>query len=126
MKTDHGSLAYLSLACLVAALGGLLFGFDTAVINGAIVFLKRQFALSDSQTEIGASSLLLGCVSRSGNQGTQPGGDRELVAGPARRGTRETSSGFDFGNEINTRLRRECNFAVARSLSSTIVRGRPM
>jgi sugar porter (SP) family MFS transporter len=40
----------------------LLFGFDTAVINGAIVFLQRQFALSDSQTEIGASSLLLGCV----------------------------------------------------------------
>jgi sugar porter (SP) family MFS transporter len=40
----------------------LLFGFDTAVINGAIVFLKRQFALTDSQTEFGASSLLLGCV----------------------------------------------------------------
>jgi sugar porter (SP) family MFS transporter len=47
---------------MVAALGGLLFGFDTAVINGAIVFIKRQFVLSDSQTEIAASSLLLGCV----------------------------------------------------------------
>jgi sugar porter (SP) family MFS transporter len=40
----------------------LLFGFDTAVINGAIVFIKQQFGLSDSQTEIAASSLLLGCV----------------------------------------------------------------
>src|SRR5262244_4498378 len=47
---------------LVAAIGGLLFGFDTAAINGAIVFIKQQFGLSDSQTEIAASSLLLGCV----------------------------------------------------------------
>src|SRR5438309_6961577 len=47
---------------MVAAIGGLLFGFDTAVINGAIVFIKRQFVLSDAQTEIAASSLLLGCV----------------------------------------------------------------
>ena len=47
---------------MAAAIGGLLFGFDTAVINGAIVFIKQQFALTDSQTEIAASSLLLGCV----------------------------------------------------------------
>jgi sugar porter (SP) family MFS transporter len=47
---------------MAAAIGGLLFGFDTAVINGAIVFIKQQFALSDSQTEIAASSLLVGCV----------------------------------------------------------------
>jgi sugar porter (SP) family MFS transporter len=47
---------------MVAAIGGLLFGFDTAVINGAIVFIKQQFNLSDSQTEIAAGSLLLGCV----------------------------------------------------------------
>ncbi len=59
----HGeSVRYLYLPTAVAAIGGLLFGFDTAVINGAIVFLKKQFALTDSQTEIGASSLLLGCV----------------------------------------------------------------
>jgi sugar porter (SP) family MFS transporter len=52
----------LYLPAAVAAIGGLLFGFDTAVINGAIVFLKRQFAMSDAQTEFSASSLLLGCV----------------------------------------------------------------
>ncbi|HEY6333871.1 MAG TPA: sugar porter family MFS transporter [Blastocatellia bacterium] len=57
-----GSARYIYLPALVAAIGGLLFGFDTAVINGAIVFIKRQFLLSDSQTEIAASSLLLGCV----------------------------------------------------------------
>ena len=62
VRAPNRSPRYLYLAAAVAAIGGLLFGFDTAVINGAIVFLRRQFALTDSQTEIGASSLLLGCV----------------------------------------------------------------
>lgn len=61
-QLQKGSARYLYLPAMVAAIGGLLFGFDTAVINGAIVFIKRQFMLSDSQTEIAASSLLLGCV----------------------------------------------------------------
>ena len=61
-RVRDGSVRYLYLPAAVAAIGGLLFGFDTAVINGAIVFLKRQFALTDAQTEFGASSLLLGCV----------------------------------------------------------------
>ena len=61
-EAQKGSARYLYLPAAVAAIGGLLFGFDTAVINGAIVFLKSQFSLSDSQTEIAASSLLLGCV----------------------------------------------------------------
>jgi sugar porter (SP) family MFS transporter len=58
----QGSARSVYLPAMVAAIGGLLFGFDTAVINGAIVFIKQQFGLSDSQTEIAASSLLLGCV----------------------------------------------------------------
>lgn len=57
-----GSDRYVYLPAMVAAIGGLLFGFDTAVINGAIVFIKQQFLLSDAQTEIAAGSLLLGCV----------------------------------------------------------------
>jgi sugar porter (SP) family MFS transporter len=59
---EKGSARSVYLPAMVAAIGGLLFGFDTAVINGAIVFIKQQFALTDSQTEIAASSLLLGCV----------------------------------------------------------------
>ena len=61
-QARNGSARYLYLPAMVAAIGGLLFGFDTAVINGAIVFIKQQFGLSDSQTEFAASSLLLGCV----------------------------------------------------------------
>src|SRR6266849_4720647 len=61
-QLQKGSGRYIYLPAMVAAIGGLLFGFDTAVINGAIVFIKRQFLLSDAQTEVAASSLLLGCV----------------------------------------------------------------
>ena len=37
------SPGYVYLIAAVAALGGLLFGFDTAIINGALVFLKKDF-----------------------------------------------------------------------------------
>lgn len=62
VQFEEGSARYIYLPAMVAAIGGLLFGFDTAVINGAIVFIKRQFLWSDAQTEIAASGLLLGCV----------------------------------------------------------------
>ncbi len=45
-----------------AALSGLLFGFDTAVINGALIFLKEQLRLTEVQTEAAASALLVGCL----------------------------------------------------------------
>jgi len=54
--------AYVYIIAAVAALSGFLFGYDTAVVNGAILFLRWQFQLSDVQTEIAAGSLLLGCV----------------------------------------------------------------
>ncbi len=46
----------------VAALSGFLFGFDTAIINGAIVFLRRHFRWSEVETEFAAGSLLAGCA----------------------------------------------------------------
>jgi sugar porter (SP) family MFS transporter len=47
---------------LTGALSGLLFGFDTAVINGALLSLRAHFALSEIQVEFAASSLLYGCL----------------------------------------------------------------
>ncbi|MHB8390737.1 MAG: sugar porter family MFS transporter [Acidobacteriaceae bacterium] len=56
------SQSYAWLVCGVAAIAGLLFGFDIAVINGAIVFLRVQFRLTDFETEFAVSSLLIGCI----------------------------------------------------------------
>ncbi|MBG9377336.1 sugar porter family MFS transporter [Panacibacter sp. DH6] len=53
---------YIYKATLVAAVGGLLFGYDTAVIAGAIGFMKTFYNLSDAMTGWVASCALLGCV----------------------------------------------------------------
>jgi sugar porter (SP) family MFS transporter len=52
----------LYLYTFVAALGGLLFGFDTAVINGAIPFFTEHFNLTDAMKGWAVSSALIGCV----------------------------------------------------------------
>lgn len=52
---------YLYRIALTGALAGLLFGFDTAVINGALLSLRIHFALSELEVEFAASSLLYGC-----------------------------------------------------------------
>src|SRR5882724_107522 len=56
------SIRYVVLLATISAISGFLFGFDTAVINGVLLLLSRQFALSDLQTEVAASALLLGCL----------------------------------------------------------------
>jgi len=50
------------LYTLVAAIGGLLYGFDTAVINGALPFFTSHFDLNDVMTGWAVSSALLGCI----------------------------------------------------------------
>ncbi len=57
-----GSRAYLFLLTGVAALGGLLFGYDTAVISGAVGFLQKHFHLSAGLTGWAASSVLVGAM----------------------------------------------------------------
>jgi len=54
---------------LVAALGGLLFGYDTAVISGAIGFLRIHFQLSAAEMGWAASSALVGCIAGAGIAG---------------------------------------------------------
>ncbi|MEN6306964.1 MAG: MFS transporter, partial [Anaerohalosphaeraceae bacterium] len=57
-----GSLFYLSVLCFIAALGGLLFGFDTAVISGTVDSLRAKFNLSSMMEGWVVSSALLGCI----------------------------------------------------------------
>ena len=52
---------YLLLIAVVSALGGLLFGFDTGVINGAQFYLTEHFNLSDALKGWVVGSALLGC-----------------------------------------------------------------
>lgn len=72
-KTASETL-YLLLISSVAALGGLLFGYDTAVISGAIGLLQSHFSLSPVAVGWAASSALAGCVLGTGVAGL--GGDR--------------------------------------------------
>ncbi|NJX14411.1 sugar porter family MFS transporter [Tamlana crocina] len=53
---------YIYIVTITAALGGLLFGYDTAVIAGAIGFLQTKFQLSAAMTGWAASSAIWGCV----------------------------------------------------------------
>lgn len=65
---ENGSRAYLFSIVLVAVLGGLLFGYDTAVISGAEKGLQafflgaKDFVYTDTIHGITSSSALLGCI----------------------------------------------------------------
>jgi sugar porter (SP) family MFS transporter len=60
--TEGVNLRYVIFLGCTAALGGLLFGFDIAIITGAGPFLIRAFSLSDFGLGWAFSSLLFGCV----------------------------------------------------------------
>jgi sugar porter (SP) family MFS transporter len=53
---------YLLGCALIAALGGLLFGFDTAVISGTTGWLKKEFVLTDFMLGFTVASALIGTI----------------------------------------------------------------
>jgi sugar porter (SP) family MFS transporter len=53
---------YLAKSSVVAALGGLLFGFDTVVISGAIGALQLQYSLTDVAKGMTVSTALVGTI----------------------------------------------------------------
>ena len=58
------NLGYIWLISIVAALGGLLFGWDWVVIGGAKPFFERYFQISTNAALIGwaNSCALIGCL----------------------------------------------------------------
>ncbi len=68
MKTQGGTVKrtaltlFASIAVAVAAVGGILFGYDTGVISGAILFITSEFALPPTLEEIATSSVLVGAI----------------------------------------------------------------
>jgi MFS transporter, SP family, arabinose:H+ symporter len=53
---------YIILVSLIAAFGGLLFGFDIAIFSGTIPFIKPYYNLTDAQLGWTGSSLYVGCI----------------------------------------------------------------
>jgi SP family galactose:H+ symporter-like MFS transporter len=82
---------FVYIAASFAALGGLLFGYDTGVISGALIFIKREFGLTTTAEEIVVSSVLLGATIGAivgGNAADRFGRRRVLLA---------TAAIFGFG-----------------------------
>jgi len=50
------------LVVITAAVGGLLFGYDTSVISGAILFVRQEFHFTSIQVELAVSIVLAGAA----------------------------------------------------------------
>lgn len=61
MKTEHNKMLIYIIA-MIAATGGLLFGFDTGVISGAIPFFQKDFGIDNNMIELITSAGLLGAI----------------------------------------------------------------
>ncbi|MGH9437036.1 MAG: MFS transporter, partial [Terriglobia bacterium] len=55
-------LVYVSWLAGTASLGGFLFGYDSAVINGAVSGIQRGFHSTNAATGFEVASILLGCA----------------------------------------------------------------
>lgn len=53
---------FVFIIAIIAAMGGLLFGFDTGVISGAIPFFQTDFGIDDSMVESITAAGLAGAI----------------------------------------------------------------
>ena len=63
------SSGYLYFICLIATMGGLMFGLDIAIISGAVPFIQPYFGWNELQLGWGVSSLLVGAIAGSFGSG---------------------------------------------------------
>jgi sugar porter (SP) family MFS transporter len=56
------NLLYLYFICMIATMGGLMFGFDIAIISGAVPFIQPYFGWNELELGWGVSSLLVGAI----------------------------------------------------------------
>lgn len=59
---DDETNRFVYITAIVAALNGLLFGFDTGVISGALLYIEQGFGLSAFLQELVVSSVLVGAA----------------------------------------------------------------
>ncbi|AIQ11995.1 sugar porter family MFS transporter [Paenibacillus durus] len=82
-KESETSIKFVLLVSMVAALGGFLFGFDTAVMSGANGLLRARFELGDFMLGWTVSCLIIGCMAGaavSGSIGERLGRKKVLIA----------------------------------------------
>src|SRR5215212_383504 len=68
-ERSAGNRRFVYIVASIAALGGLLFGFDTGVISGALLFIRQDFHLNAFTEGFIVSSLLLGAMVGAGVSG---------------------------------------------------------
>ena len=92
-RTGQESLGFVLFASAVTAIGGFLFGYDTAVINGANTFLQQHFRLDPSRDAflvgLATSAAIIGCI-----PGAMSAGFVEETAGNAPRNIRLVPAHF--------------------------------
>lgn len=59
---NNARSGFVFLAAAISALGGMLFGYDTGVISGAILFIRQDFQLSPFLQGLVVSAVLIGAV----------------------------------------------------------------
>ncbi|VVC76448.1 Galactose-proton symporter [Aquicella siphonis] len=62
MKPSNQSVIYIYIVSAIAAVAGLLFGFDTGIISGALLFIEKDFPVSTEMKELIVSSVLFGAM----------------------------------------------------------------
>src|SRR5580693_1490767 len=62
VHSEGPSSHFVTIISAISALAGLLFGYDTGVISGAILFVQEDFHLTTFQEEVVVSAVLLGAM----------------------------------------------------------------
>jgi SP family galactose:H+ symporter-like MFS transporter len=94
-QNSNGRFVYVIAG--ISALAGLLFGYDTGVISGAILFITQQFKLTSTMEEVVTSVVLAGAVIGAATGGT-------LADRLGRRKTVLLSAGIFAAGAIGTAL----------------------
>jgi MFS transporter, SP family, galactose:H+ symporter len=68
-KINFGNNRFIIIVAVITSIGGLLFGYDTGVISGAILFIREAFVLSSTAQEVTVSAVLIGAVIGAGVSG---------------------------------------------------------
>ncbi|HYO69006.1 MAG TPA: MFS transporter, partial [Archangium sp.] len=97
---EEGSSLKVVMIASVAAVGGFLFGFDTAVINGAVGALQTTFQASDAAIGLSVSSALIGSALGAflgGQLADRLGRTRTMVVASVLFAVSAVGSGLAFG-----------------------------